>query len=177
MKDFGLCLLGRSLADVVFSEYMLPYNHAMGLVRCAHAAEIIIKARIAEEHPLLIFSKLPEPGSDSLLDVETLLTDGKTLLYSELPAALWAAIGYRLSNTDHFVRFGRLRNSITHFAVPDIDLDEATIRFTFEVMEPMIYSFWKSDIIGLYEDCMEEEEYLLEQLVRYGIPFNRRGLG
>jgi hypothetical protein len=87
MREFGLALLGRSLEDVTFSEMLSPYVHAMGVVTCAHSAEIIIKARIAEEHPLLIFNKLPKPDPTLLLDVSALMTEGRTLAYEDLPAA------------------------------------------------------------------------------------------
>jgi len=69
---------------------------------CANAAEIIIKARIAEEHPLLIFNKLPKPTvrDGGLLGVGELLNEGRTLMYSELPDAFGQprAIGLKISN-------------------------------------------------------------------------------
>lgn len=174
MREFGLCLLGRSIVDVTFAEIMNPYSHAMGVTRCAHAAEIIIKARIAEEHPLLIFTRLPKPDSKALLSIETLMIAGKTLMYADLPDALWAATGYRIPDLQHFEQFGKLRNTITHLAVPKIDLSEATLRFAFLLLEPMIYDFWKSDIVEYYEGYIEEEEYLTEQLARYNIAFKRK---
>lgn len=138
MKDFGLALLGRSIKDVTFAEILNPYVHAMSVVTCAHAAEIIIKARMAEEHPLLIFNKLPKPDPTALLDIGALMTEGRTLAYEDLPAALWAATGYRIAELELFKEFGKLRNTITHLAVPDMDLDETVYRFAFQVVEPMI---------------------------------------
>src|ERR1700730_15763732 len=117
MKDFGLALLGRSIKDVTFAEMLNPYAHAMGVVTCAHAAEIIIKARISEEHPLLIFTKLPKPDPTELLDIGALMSEGRTLTYEDLPATLWAATGYRIAHLEQFRDFGRLRNTITHLAV------------------------------------------------------------
>jgi hypothetical protein len=32
MKEFGLHVFGRSIVDVIFSEYTNPYSHAMGVV-------------------------------------------------------------------------------------------------------------------------------------------------
>jgi hypothetical protein len=181
MKDFGLCLLGRSVLDVTFAqmEGINPYTYAMGVVRCAHAAEIIIKARIAEEHPLLIFTKLPKlnPKTRGLLDIGALLAEGQTLMYSNLPTALWGATGYRMTNLEQFERFGRIRNMIMHLAVPRLDLPGETFRFAFRVLRPMIYDFWKSDI---FRDCIErnnfgdEGEYVIEQLRRYKIPVKYR---
>jgi len=146
----------------------------MGVVTCAHAAEIIIKARIAEEHPLLIFTKLPKPDPTQLLDISALMTEGRTLTYEELPAVLWAATGYRVAKLEQFTDFGRLRNTITHLAVPETDLSGSVYRFAFQVVEPMIRDFWKTDIIACYEDFGEEEEYVLEQLTRHKIAFTRK---
>jgi hypothetical protein len=177
MKDFGLCLLGRSVVDVAFAEIMNPYSHAMGAIRCAHAAEIIIKARIAEEHPLLIFAKLPkaDPESNDLLGVAELLDEGKTLMYNELPDALWAATGYRIPDLKHFQDFGKTRNKLTHLAIPPaVDLSGETLRFAFQVMQPMINDFWKSDIfeyIGQYDPDANEDGYIFELLENYKISF------
>ncbi len=38
-----------------------PWWKNMAVLQAAHAAELMIKARIAQEHPLLIFEKLPKP--------------------------------------------------------------------------------------------------------------------
>jgi hypothetical protein len=174
MKEFGLSLLGRSIRDATFSEMLNPYVHAMAVTTCAHAAEIIVKARISEEHPLLIFDKLPRPDPSSFLDVAALMAQGRTLSYEELPDALWATTGYRLSNRDQFDDFGKLRNTIIHFAVPDIDLSDSVLRFAFGVIEPMVYDFWKTDIIENYEQFGEEAEHLIERLKNLNIPFTPR---
>jgi len=177
MKEFGLAALGRSIVEVTFAEMAQPYDHAMGAVRCAQAAEIILKARIAEEHPLLIFSKLPKMTQepDKLLGDAELLTDGKTLMYSDLPDTLWAATGYRLPLLDQYYEFGRVRNMLTHFAVPKMDLSQLTLRFAFTVLEPAIFNFWKSNIfeyVEIYDP--DATEYVLEQLALFKIPFQDR---
>ena len=59
MREFGLAILGRAAYDLTFSEMMAPYKHAMAIGHAAHGAEIVIKARIAQEHPLLLFTHLP----------------------------------------------------------------------------------------------------------------------
>jgi hypothetical protein len=37
----------------------------LSVLQAAHAAELLIKARIAEEHPLLIFENLPKASSSN----------------------------------------------------------------------------------------------------------------
>lgn len=176
MKEFGLSLLGRALVDVTFSEMLYPFAHAMGVTRCAHAAEIIIKARIAEEHPLLIFTKLPKPPTQPSrqLSLKKLLAEGETVPYHQLPHVLWATTGYHIPHLEQFKKFGSLRNTITHFAVPNDDLPRETYRYAFQVIEPMIYEFWKADIISCHEQFGEEEERVHEQLRQYSISFVRR---
>ena len=175
MLDFGLHLLARAILDVTFAEIQNPYSHAMAVVRCAHAAEIILKAKIAEEHPLLIFTKLPrpDPTSNGPLNIRTLLTDprSRTLTYSELPDALWAATGYRIENLKRFEEFGRLRNTITHLGIPGgEDFVEETYRFAYEIIVPMIRHFWGvgfAEYFSAYEE--EGAEYVQQMLDKYGL--------
>jgi hypothetical protein len=171
-------LLGRALVYTTFSEMAQPYAHAMAVTECAHAAEILIKARIAEEDLVLIFAKLPKPtGTRGKLNIRRLLDEGRTITYGELPDSLWAATGFRVPNLDQYKKFGKLRNIITHLRVPNTDLPGQVYRYAFQVIEPMIYRFWKSDIIAAYERFDEEAEYVIEQLAAHHIKFTRRGLG
>ena len=57
MRDFGLYSIARGVVNCTFSESGNPYSHAMGLVQVANGFEVLIKSRIVEEHPLLIFTK------------------------------------------------------------------------------------------------------------------------
>lgn len=124
---------------------------------------------------MLIFNKLPKPDPTVLLDVGALMEEGRTLTYEELPAALWATTGYRIPRLDRFKDFGKLRNVITHLAVPGgTKLDEEIYKFLFYVLEPAVYDFWKADIIECYEWFGEEEQYVTENLKRYKIRFRRR---
>ncbi|MTJ52431.1 hypothetical protein FJR38_07000, partial [Anabaena sp. UHCC 0253] len=54
MRLTGMFLFRSALIEASRGE--IP----MCVVHTAHAAEILLKARIAQEHPLLIFSKLPK---------------------------------------------------------------------------------------------------------------------
>ena len=46
-----------------------------------------------------------------------------------------------MDKIDLFQRFGRLRNMIVHFAIPNRDLRCEIFRFVFGVMEPLIQRF------------------------------------
>jgi hypothetical protein len=144
MRAFGVAMLARAVIDSTFAEIERPFAHALSVNICAHAAEILLKARIAQAHPLLIFSKLPnlEEPPGRVLDLEDLLYRGRSLGYAELPGMLIAATGYRLNRLDLYRDFGKLRNAIVHFAAPEVDYTERTLRVAFEVMQPAIKDFW-----------------------------------
>lgn len=173
MKGFGLHILGRAVFDATFNEMMKPFAHPLAIVHAAHGAEIVLKARIAQEHPLLIFDSLPKSGStQGNLTITELLNHGRTIEYADLPETVWAATGYRMAKTKEFREFGLLRNQIMHCAVPDGELSDATLRFCFEVIEPAIRDFWKDSLVGYAEEWDWEifsEGYLSERLAGLGI--------
>jgi hypothetical protein len=145
----------------------------LSVLQAAHAAEILIKSRIAEEHPLLIFDQLPrstQVGTD-LLGFQQLIERGRTIQYFELPERLWAATGLRLTNLERFNEFGKLRNTVQHFALPENrDFSQVTIEFIYSVIDPFINECWGLCAIDYNEDS-EPYIYLVEGLVNRGILF------
>ena len=178
MKEFGLSILGRAIYDATFSEMMRPFAHALSVTHAAHAAEIILKARIAEEHPLLIFKKLPSQLSTSKeLTVNELFAYAKSYLYVELPDLLWATTGIRIEKIEEFKAFGKLRNQITHFAVPAVDLPTETMKFAITVLDPIVEKFWGKSAIPYaedWDDVIISEGYLETQLNQIGIEIDER---
>lgn len=173
MRQFGTHTLGRAVYDTTFNEIHRPYAHAIAVIQAGHAAEIIIKARIAQEHPLLIFETLPKSTKTSdLLTISELFQYGKTIPYSELPERLWATTGYRMKNLDTFVEFGKLRNMIMHFAVPDIDTSQEVLKYAFKVVDPMLQDFWNDSVVPyaeIWDDVIVGDGYLQKQLAEFGI--------
>ena len=55
MKELGLGALTRGMRLSLYSDQNNPHWDDLSVLHAAHAAEILIKARIAAEHPLLIF--------------------------------------------------------------------------------------------------------------------------
>lgn len=173
MKQFGLSILGRAIYDATFAEIMKPFSHALAVVHAAHGAEIVLKARIAQEHPLLVFDRLPPQTSTAgILTGEQLFDHGKTVAYSDLPNLLWASTGHRLTKTAEYQQFGELRNKIVHFAVPEIDLSKAALKFCIEVIEPVLEDFWKESAIPYAETWDPEivvDGYLEKCLMDNGV--------
>ncbi|MEQ8961211.1 MAG: hypothetical protein RLP02_25350 [Coleofasciculus sp. C2-GNP5-27] len=90
----------------------------MCVVHAAHAAEILLKARIAQEDLRLIFSQLPQSNaSKDALTLIDLLEDGRTLSYGELPNQLLATTGIKVERPNQYREFGRLRNQIKLFGI------------------------------------------------------------
>jgi hypothetical protein len=168
MREFGLSILGRAISDATFSEMTRPFAHALSVVHAARGAEIVIKARIAEEHPLLIFSRLPALSSTpGQLTIGQLFEHGRSIEYFDLPNVLWAATGYRIRQLEAYRSFGSLRNRIIHFAVPAINHSLEALRFCVEVMEALVHDFWDDSAIrhaAEWESGILTEGYLLEAL-------------
>jgi len=145
----------------------------MAVAHAAHGAEIAIKARIAQDHPLLLFKSLPKStNAENQLTVAELFEYGRPVEFHDLPESLWAATGIRMDRVEEYQRFGKLRNTIIHFAVPDQDFACATLKFLFEVMEPLVHTFWARSILPYaseWDEVTVSDGYLEERLVDCGI--------
>jgi hypothetical protein len=173
MRDLGLGALAHANRH---AAYAAMENHRwpeLSVTQAAHAAELLIKARIAQEHPLLIFERLPTSGQKSgeHLELEDLFAQGRTLQWSDLPERLWAATGLSLPSKKRFDDFGKLRNGIQHFAPPpEGDACEETLRFVFEVIDPFINECWGLFAVD-YDEDYEPYIYFVHTLVHREIYF------
>ncbi|AHG76903.1 hypothetical protein [Mannheimia varigena] len=173
MLELGLAALQHANWH---SNYFSMENHMwheLSVLQAAHAMEILIKARIAQEHPLLIFEQLPKQSKDSeSLDFKSLFMRSKTIQYSELPDRLWAVTGITIINRDLYDSFGKLRNFIQHFSAPiDRNCSEETILYIYKVIDPFINECWGLSAINYNEDT-EPYLYLLENLISREIEFS-----
>lgn len=163
MRDFGLSMVAKGVVNATFSEAGVPYSHAMGLVQVANGFEILIKSKIVEEHPLLVFNKVPKETnlSDGNIKMEDLLEHGQTIMYSELPDRLWATTGYKIHPIELYNKFGRVRNQIIHFAIPEISLSDFTLEYAFKIIEKAVNSWWNTTILDY---AQEHDESILEHI-------------
>lgn len=129
----------------------------LSVLQAAHAMEIFVKARIAQEHPLLILDKYPKESSDgSLLNLSDLMDSATTIQYKDLPSRLWAATGIKIENVEFYKSFGMIRNKIQHLGIPEgIDFGDLTNRYVYEVIHPFIFKCWNLFAI----DYIEDEHY------------------
>jgi hypothetical protein len=173
MRDLGLGALAHANRHAAYAAVENPRWPELSVLQAAHAAELLIKARIAEEHPLLIFEQLPRSSQASAahLDIEDLFKQGRTFQWSELPERLWAATGVSLPKKARFDSFGRLRNGIQHFApAPTGNPGAETLRFIFEVIDPFINGCWGLFAVD-YDEDSEPYVYFVSALVHREILF------
>ncbi|MBE2898469.1 hypothetical protein HPC37_06545 [Pasteurellaceae bacterium 20609_3] len=172
MLKLGLSALQHSNWHANYYSFENDMWHELSVLQAAHAMEILIKARIAEEHPLLIFETLPKYSEhNDKLNFIQLLDKSRTIPYSELPDRLWITTGIKLSDRKLYDKFGKLRNSIQHFKEPlNKDFSEETLKYIYSIIDPFINQCWELYAINYNEDT-EPYQYLLNGLIRRNIKF------
>jgi hypothetical protein len=173
MQDLGLGALAHANRHAAYAAMENGRWPDLSVLQAAHAAELLIKARIAQEHPLLVFDQLPRStqaaGPDLVLD--DLFKAGRTVQWVDLPERLWASTGLTLPNRKRFEDFGKLRNGLQHFApAPGTDPGRETLRFVFEVVDPFINQCWGLFAVD-YDEDDEPYVYFVHALVTREIPF------
>ncbi|MDO7787884.1 hypothetical protein [Desulforamulus aquiferis] len=174
MRDLGLGALAHANRHAAYAAIENSKWPALSVLQAAHATELLIKARIAQEHPLLIFEQLPRSTkvAGTHLDVKSLFEQGRTIQWVDLPERLWAATGILITNRDKFKEFGKLRNGIQHFAPApgEVNLGETTLRFVFDVIDPFIHECWGLFAID-YDEDYDSYEYFPSILASHEILF------
>ncbi|WP_103670025.1 hypothetical protein [Pseudanabaena sp. BC1403] len=143
MRRIGMLLFRSAFIEA------LQGHTPMCVVHAAHAAEILLKARIAQEDLLLIFSRLPKSdASTEPLTLTDLIESGYTWSYKDLPNKLLETAGIKISQTAQYIEFGKLRNQIVHFSMPNAEnLDKLTLNYSLELLDPLVESFWGRSVI------------------------------
>lgn len=160
MRDLGLAALAHATRHASISSIENHRLPELAVLQAAHAAEMLIKARIAEAHPLLIFDQIPKQTNCTTgrLTFENLFESGRTIQWNDLPDRLWATTQNSLSDLDSFRAFGKLRNGIQHFGPPpQTDLNDITLRFVFSVVDPLINASWN---LFAVDHCQDDDIYI-----------------
>lgn len=158
--------------------FMDPGNEhwpLMSVLNTAHAGELFLKAIIATEHPLLIFKDLVNLDDKNIdeLDLERLLTRGRTHDFEKLPQVLWAATGLRLPNPECYERLRQARNAIQHFCPPnDRDLSGLSLEFIYTILDPLIADRFGIYAIEHHEDHSISYDYVVACLLRHELRFS-----
>ena len=176
MKRKGIFLFCDALIEALDPNF----DRRKCLVHVAHAAEIILKARIAQEHPLLIFSRIPKPNPEKMtLTFIDLLENGHTLSYEELPDRLWASTGIKIEGKilEEYKKFGKTRNQIIHTSMTSENvLREQILCYSLEVLDPLVEVFWGRSVIEFIVNNPQCRYFNgeLEYKIKEFLPINKR---
>lgn len=173
MKQLGLGALAHANRHAIYrDDYANDKWGELSVLQAAHAAEILIKAKIAEEHPLLLITQYPQISNDDLSINDLLLKDTHSIEWHELNHYLWATCGMKIPNFTVFKDFGKLRNGIQHLGMrpSDISPSLATLKFIYSVIDPFINDCWRLYAID-YDEEYDPYIYMLPTLIYYEIPF------
>lgn len=180
LMKLGIGMLAQAQKNSLYTGRASYLDEGVfAVLQAAQSAEILIKAAIAQEHPLLIFSKVPSSKlvDGELLSIEHVFEKGQTIKYCDLPEKLWAVTGYKLQEQDTFLHFGKLRNTIHHFALPndEVDLRRETIQFIYKVIDPLLKHFWKGSALNHF-DIFDSMDDIQAKLLIYGIDVGKEGV-
>ena len=173
MRDIGLAALAHANTHAAYYDKNNPRWAELSILQAAHAAEIIFKARIAQEHPLLIFEKLPELKEETQIVTQEQMLDGITIIWSKIPNTLKATTGITMPNLSNFKEFGKIRNGVQHFGIlknPEKASDD-TLGFIFSVVDPFIKECWGLYAVDYNEDPKKYRSFP-SLLIERGIDFN-----
>lgn len=170
MLDLGLAALSHANRHSIYHDPINEKRECLSVIQAAHAAEIIIKARISQDNPLAIFKnkvKIPED-----ITIEKLFEEERTIQWSELPKILKEISGISVPDEDCFKKFGYLRNWIQHFGnIPqEIDASFEARKFIYSVIDPFINTCWGLCAVDFDEDY-DSAENLPEILINSQILF------
>ncbi len=155
LRDLGLGTLSAALAQCMRCALDRAPWPELAVLQAAEAAELLLKARIAEEHPLLLFRTMPPMPRRGVpvRDLQSFFEEGETHGYSDLPEHLWATTGIELPGVDRYRAFGRLARSIKHRPpTSGFDAIQEVLRFVFEVLDPFLEAGWGFVAMDFFED-------------------------
>jgi hypothetical protein len=146
------------------------------ILSSATAAELLLKAIVAKEHPLLIFKDLFELDSHSQVEltVDQLIQQGKTYGFDHMPKLLWVTTGERIPDLNLFDKLRRARNSIQHFCSPGekLDLRELAREFIYVNIDPLLHRHFDVCAVELHQDHDVGYDYVVDCLLQNELLFS-----
>lgn len=161
MRELGLAALAH-VNNARLTEDR--WSGVLSVLQTAHAMEILAKARIAEEHPLLLFDSYPRPQKDKEnkiigeITVDQLSTKGRTIEWSDIVETLWLVAGIKSVDIQTFEKFGKIRNAIQHFGIaPGEQITYLmSLNFIYEMIDPFINECWDLYAVDFCQDNDDE---------------------
>lgn len=184
MKELGLAALSH-VNNVRLTED--KWAGILSVLQTAHAMEILAKARIAEEHPLLLFDTYPRPKKDkenkitNEMTIAQLSEKGRTIEWSSIIEMLWLVADIKTVDISAFNEFGDVRNAIQHFGIVPAEKNVSyltSLSFIYGVIDPFINESWGLFAVDYCQDYHEDSDdncnywnYIREYLIRNEIAF------
>ena len=170
----GLAALAQANTQAVYFDPGVEETDALSVINAVLAGELIIKAVIAKQQPLLIFKNLFQlgPADTEEITVERLLRSGKTYTFGELPNLLWTCTGNQISDYEVFREIQNVRNSLTHFCRPDhTNLNLLSLNFIYGEIEPLLYDHFDYCAIEHHNDTSVDYSYVVNCLIHNEVLF------
>jgi hypothetical protein len=165
--DQGLSRLARAVVEVSFEPQRQPLAAPLAVIDCILATEYVLRGRILE-----VENSNAEKKDKKISDIrlQQLVSGSKGFDFYSLPNELFQSTGYSIKNIEEYNSFGNLKNALVRRSFERDFLVETTLRYAFQVLEPMIMEFW-DDLILIHasEYEFETDEYVDRQLTKYGI--------
>ena len=162
--------LMRANTDAVYFDPGMEHRRSLAPLAAAHAGELVLKALVAKEHPLLLFKNIGEKSTDDEIDLDWLLKNGRTHDFSRLPSVLWAASGIELPDKKSFQRIGELRNQVQHFVDDrDANIQFECLNFIYSNVDPLLGEHFGLCACQFHED--EFDDYVIGSLLSHQIRF------
>lgn len=172
--ELGLGALAHANRHAAYYDIENDKWEELTIIQAAHAAELLVKARIAQEHPLLIFEDLPSVSNQEALSLNKLAEEGRTIGWSDLPKVFKPITGCNFIREEYFNKFGKMRNSLQHFGVISdrlaTNFSLETLKFIYSFIDPFINQHWDLCAID-YDEDMDSYEHLPITLIDYEIEF------
>lgn len=146
------------------------------ILSSATAGELLLKAIVAKQHPLLIFRDLfdLDVRSQEELTIQQLIERGKTYGLEDMPKLLWVTTGERIPDTTLFEKLRRARNSIQHFCSPgeNIDLRKLAREFIYKNLDPLLHRHFDICAIEFHQDHNIGYDYVVDCLLKNELLFS-----
>lgn len=169
MTTIGLAKLARAVAEVTLEESHSNFPVALAFLDSMTAAELLIRARILEVEVQNGMNSL-QSEAVSALRLNELVYGSSRLSFIRLPQELEKISGYSLNKPQVYLEMSHLRSLIFREFLSPENLVKPTLRFAFEVIEPMLIEFWE-EIILLHvpEYDFEIDQHIEGYLTKYEI--------
>ena len=168
--DLATDALTRANTDAVYFDRGMEHRKPLAPLAAAHAGELLLKALIAKEHPLLLFKNIGEKITDDEIDLDWLLKNGRTHDFLRLPSVLWATSGIVVPDIESFKRIAELRNQVQHFVdVRDCNIEFDCLNFIYSNIDPILNEHFGLFACQFHED--EFDDYVIGSLFSHQIKF------